>query len=272
MRRNLHSKQHILSLFVFYFKWQIQQDCDRFPTILPGKLTCRWMFEIPYFTNFGHLKWQFGIFTCKSLHVFTLFFPTISDRSAYILEAPLCFFCCFTRLKISFNFIFIVFNFWINNSSLHKFVFCTSVQPANFEWRLHGIVLPWWFLGYADRLAVSPQHREMCELVFLFQCLFCFPQEPLKLSVPGNNYMFPSGSPNIWGIRRHLACKSLFLSLTLCIAFYFPPRSSSLSVLAASQQYKHSVSFLFLFDFTSGGLIHSFSYILTSPPILLISF
>lgn len=65
------------------------------------------------------------------------------------------------------------------------------------------------------------------------------------MSVPGNNYMFPRGSPNILGIRRHLACNSLFLSQTLGIAFYFP-LSSSVSILSASQQHRHSVSFVSL--------------------------
>lgn len=70
--------------------------------------------------------------------------------------------------------------------------------------------------------------------------------------------MFPRGSPNIQGIRRHLACKSLFLSLTLCIAFYSPPLSPTLAILSASQLYKHSISL--------GGLIHSFLSLLTSEP------
>lgn len=90
-----------------------------------------------------------------------------------------------------------------------------------------GLVTLRWFLGHADGVFVSLQRTgDACVFPRLIQCLFRFPQEPLKLSVPGNNYMFPRGSPNIQGIRRHLACKSLFLSLTLCIAFYFPLSSS----------------------------------------------
>lgn len=116
------------------------------------------------------------------------------------------------------------------------------MQPVNSKWRFDGIVLAWWLLGYVVWLSLSLHHNELlvCSSA-LFSVFFAFPQDPLKLSVPDNNYMFPRGSPNIQGIRRHLACKSLFLSLTLCIALYFP-LSSSLSVLSASQQYKRSVS------------------------------
>lgn len=128
-------------------------------------------------------------------------------------------------------------------------------QPANWKWWFYGIVFKWWFLG----LSLSLHHWEkpVCSST-LFSVFFCFLLKPLKLSVPGNNYMFPRGSPNIQGIRRHLACKSLFLSLTLCIAFYFPPLSSTLAILSASQLYKHSISL--------GGLIHSSLSLLTFQP------
>lgn len=93
-------------------------------------------------------------------------------------------------------------------------------QPANWKWWFYGIVFKWWFLGLS--LGLHHWEKPVCSST-LFSVFFCFLLKPLKLSVPGNNYMFPRGSPNIQGIRRHLACKSLFLSLTLCIAFYFPP-------------------------------------------------
>ena len=80
----------------------------------------------------------------------------------------------------------------------------------------------------------------------LFSVFFCFPQEPLKLSEPGNSYMFPRGSPNIQGIKRHLACKSLFFPRHSALPFISPSLLLSLS----SQQCKHSI-----FDFTLGGLI-----------------
>lgn len=80
----------------------------------------------------------------------------------------------------------------------------------------------------------------------LFSVFFCFPQEPLKLSEPGNSSMFPRGSPNIQGIKRHLACKSLFFPRHSALPFISPALLLSLS----SQQCKHSI-----FDFTWGGLI-----------------
>lgn len=75
----------------------------------------------------------------------------------------------------------------------------------------------WWFICDMDCLSVSSSQ-------WMFICLIrcCFPEEPLILSVPGNNYMFPRGSPNIQGIKHHLACKSFSLFLTLCLGFYFP--------------------------------------------------
>lgn len=107
----------------------------------------------------------------------------------------------------------------------------------------------------------------LSSLSFFFPLFF--PQEPLKLSVPGNNSMFPRGNPNILGIRRHLACKSLFLSLTLYCLFIslslllsFSLSHSSSSV---SQHCIHSVVH------TRGGLA-PFSHLLTSQPVLSISF
>lgn len=178
-----------------------------------------------------------------------------------VLSNKLCLFCCyfggspkkhlealqnrvwldlkkFYNLK-NFKFHFYCLEFWNNNSGLQQFVFSNSMQPANSKWWVHWIVKAWWYV----RICTVCQSEPQWMFVRLIQC--CFPQEPLKLSVPGNNYMFPRGSPNIQGIRHHLACTSLFLSLTLCIAFYFP-LSSSLSILSASQQYKHSISLVSL--------------------------
>lgn len=95
----------------------------------------------------------------------------------------------------------------------------------------------------------SAPQRDACVFVCLIQQLFfcLFPSGASQIvSARQQLYsMFPRGSPNIQGIRRHLACKSLFLCLTLCIAFYFP-LSCSLSILAASQLYKQSISFVSL--------------------------
>ena len=101
-----------------------------------------------------------------------------------------------------------------------------SMQPANSKWWFHGMMVSricgWTVSQWA------PVERCLCVRLlyslsfFSFFFFFCFPQEPLKLSVPGNNFILPRERAGIQGIRRHLACKSLFLSLTLCIAFYFP--------------------------------------------------
>lgn len=147
-----------------------------------------------------------------------------------VLSNNFCLFCCFWAPGVGFwvGLIFLcvekLFFFPCEYlrieyiSGLQQFAFCiSSLQTENGDL---GIVFKWWFLG----LSLSLHHWEkpVCSST-LFSVFFCFLLKPLKLSVPGNNYMFPRGSPNIQGIRRHLACKSLFLSLTLCIAFYFSP-------------------------------------------------
>lgn len=57
----------------------------------------------------------------------------------------------------------------------------------------------------------------------LFSVSFVFPSGASQIVSARQQLDVPLGCPNIQGIRRHLACKSLFLCLTLCIAFYFPP-------------------------------------------------
>lgn len=148
-----------------------------------------------------------------------------------VLSNNFCLFCCFWVPGVGFwvGPIFLCveklffFSVWIFANLIYfrtATVCFLHQQPANWKWWFYGIVFKWWFLG----LSLSLHHWEkpVCSST-LFSVFFCFLLKPLKLSVPGNNYMFPRGSPNIQGIRRHLACKSLFLSLTLCIAFYFPP-------------------------------------------------
>lgn len=53
-----------------------------------------------------------------------------------------------------------------------------------------------------------------------FRC--CFPRERHKSSAPSSEDTVPGDGPNIQGIKRHLACESLPLFLTLHALFYFP--------------------------------------------------
>lgn len=50
----------------------------------------------------------------------------------------------------------------------------------------------------------------------------CFPRERHTSSPPSSEDTVPGESPNIQGIKRHLACESLPLFLTLHAVFYFP--------------------------------------------------
>lgn len=165
----------------------------------------------------------FKSFFCSTLCMF--FYVWMLCNSAW--DKLLC--SSFQKLLISYL-IFIC--------GLQQLAFCISTLA-------NCMVISWdsvWMMVFRI-VSQSAPLRKACVFICLIRCLFVFPQRPLKLSVPGNNYMFPRGSPNIQGIRRHLACKSLFLSLTLCIAFYFL-LSSAPSILSASQLYKHSVSLL----------------------------
>lgn len=157
---------------------------------------------------------------------------------------------------------------WITNSDFTHSFPKQKTQHVNFRCyhsmgSVHGIVQAWWFICDMDCLSLSSSQ-------WMFICLIrcCFPQEPLKLSVPGNNYMFPRGGPNIQGIKHHLACKSFSLFLTLCLGFYFPFLHLSLSFLLLNGT--NIQSHWFPFDFTSSGSIHSLSNLLTSQIILLI--
>lgn len=146
-----------------------------------------------------------------------LFFPTIPAYSADILEAGQHVVGSI-RLNISYNlnnlnnvffffFFCVVFTFWINKSGVQQFVLCARIQLSWSKREISWDCADKMVCEYVERLSVSLQHREILESSSaLFSVFFCFPQEPLKLSVPGNNYMFPRGSPNIQGIRRHLAC------------------------------------------------------------------
>lgn len=193
-----------------------------FPTILPGKLKRMniWIsFISPILAQWN--VWHYLLW--NAWMCLNLFFPIFWGLFCWISLVSPRFFHTFS------GDMFYYLDFWMKNSRLQGFVLCTSsLLTSNGD--IHGIVLAWWFLGYVDGLSVSLRHREkLVSSSTSFSVFFCSPQEPLKLSVPGNNYMFPRGSPNIQGIRRHLACKSLFLSLTLCPAFYFPSLLLSLS-------------------------------------------
>lgn len=82
--------------------------------------------------------------------------------------------------------------------------------------------------------------------------------------------MFPRGSPNIQGIRHHLACKSLFLSLTLYILLFPSSLCLFLSLLLSTGHTFSLVGFPLIFNLN--GLTHSLSKTLSSQDILLIGF
>lgn len=50
----------------------------------------------------------------------------------------------------------------------------------------------------------------------------CFPRERHKSSPPSSEDTVPRDSPNIQGIKRHLACESIPLMPALRAVFYFP--------------------------------------------------
>lgn len=74
----------------------------------------------------------------------------------------------------------------------------------------------------------------------LFGC--CFPRERRKSSPSSSEDTVPGESPNIQGIKHHLACESLPLFLTPRAVFYFP--FPHLLPSSASEHYKRSVSSL----------------------------
>lgn len=96
------------------------------------------------------------------------------------------------------------------------FFFCFFFAKPNSKWWFHALVVCWIF-GCTVTQWTTQKHS----CVHLLYLVTFFPQEPLKLSAAGNNYLFPRERTNIQGIRRHLACKSLFPSPTHCITFIF---------------------------------------------------
>lgn len=174
----------------------------RFPTILPGKLECSWIFEFLSFIKFGHLSWQFGIVACKKracVHIcsFQQFRPIllIYWRLDSVWWDPLDWtFLIIWITWIMFFFFCVVFKFWINKSGVQQFVLCSRMQLSWSKREISWDCADKMVCEYVERLSVSLQLREILESSSaLFSVFFVSPRSLSNCQSQATTICSPEG-------------------------------------------------------------------------------
>lgn len=168
----------------------------RFPTILPGKLECSWIFEFLSFIKFGHLSWQFGIVACKKracVHIcsFQQFRPIllIYWRLDSVWWDPLDWTFLIIWITWIMFFSFVLFlNFGLTSLACNNSSSAPGCSFLGLNVRFHGIVQIRWFVNmWSDYLSVCSTERYL--------------SPPLPCSV---SFLFPPGASQIVSPRQQL--------------------------------------------------------------------